>query len=65
MRIEEESPLRFLDGDVSRLIYETYFPNKKTIQLKDVDPMIFAGTQFRTAWERNPLEHILDTRSHS
>ena len=29
MRIEEESPLRFLDVDISRLIYETYFPNKK------------------------------------
>ena len=36
MRIEKESPLRFLDIDVSRLIYETYFPNKKTIQLKSM-----------------------------
>ena len=30
MRIERESPLRFLDVDVSALIYKTYFPNKKT-----------------------------------
>jgi len=36
MRIEEESPLRFLDIDVSRLIYETYFPNEKTIQLRSM-----------------------------
>ena len=36
MRIEEESPLRFLDLDVSKFIYETYFPNKKIIQQKSM-----------------------------
>ena len=47
MGIEEESPLRFLDGDVSRLIYETYFPNKKTIQLKSM-----AIDQFKYHWPK-------------
>ena len=28
--MEKNSPLRFLDIDVSRYLYETYYPSKKT-----------------------------------
>ena len=34
--MEENSPLRFLDYDVSRMIYEVYYPNKRSRQWKSL-----------------------------